>query len=158
MKNPYIYKWVRSLRSSCHLNHIDKRGAVKEVLKELHGNRLVAILIDQWASADGLWVNFFGKPTSTTSIPVRFAKHTGAALVPAYCIRVGADQYEIQVKEEVPIQEGDDSEIKTTEQLNRILEQQILKYPEQWSWAHRRWKGYEHYQKLKSSRKTPAKK
>ena len=43
MKNPYIYKWVQSLRRKTTLNHIDKNNAIKEVLRELRANLIVGI-------------------------------------------------------------------------------------------------------------------
>ncbi len=142
MKNPYVYKWVQSLRRKTTLNHIDKNNAIKEVLKELRANHVVGILIDQWAGSEGIWGNFFGEGTSTTSIPARLSKKTGCALVPAYCIRLGSGRYKISIQPEVQIQDPEgDWERKTTDELNRLLEGQILRYPDQWTWTHRRWKG-----------------
>ncbi len=142
MKNPYIYRWVQVLRRWTSLKHIDKRNAIKEVLRELRANHVVGILIDQWAGSEGIWANFFGEGTSTTSVPARLSMKTGCALVPAYCIRKDSGRYRISIKPEVSIQgkEGD-WEAKTTEELNHQLEEQILLYPDQWIWTHRRWKG-----------------
>ncbi len=150
VKNPYLYKWIESLRRRTTLNHIDKNKAVRPIFSELRKNRVVGILIDQWAGSEGLWLDFFGEATSTTSIPVRLAKKTGCALIPAYCLRLGSGNYEIQIKPEIAIQGNEDNwEEKTTQKLNDLLGEQILKYPEQWIWTHKRWKGLKHYQGLK---------
>lgn len=153
MKNPYVDAWIQAIRETTSLIPLNKRGAARAALSELRANHLVAILIDQWASSDGIWVEFFGERTSTTSVPVRLARLTGSVLVPGFCIRRGPEAYEIQIMEEVPIQ-GDESsfERETTHALNQILERQIRAFPSQWMWAHRRWKGYEHYQALKALR------
>ena len=96
--------------------------------------------------SDGLWIDFFGKPTSTTSVPARLALRTGAALIPAYCLREASGQYRICIKPEVPIEGGpQDAEKATTSQLNRLLEKEFLEHPEQWIWNHRRWKDYSRY-------------
>ncbi len=154
IKNPYINRWVLSLRHATGLKSLENKKSIRAILSALHKNHLVAILIDQWAGGDGIWVDFFGEPTSTTSIPVRLAKRTGAALIPAYCVRKGFGQYEIQIKEEVSIEGNEDNwEEQTTLKLNHLLEKQILAYPEQWLWTHRRWKGYERYKELKSGSK-----
>lgn len=147
MRNPYVYRWVQELRRKTALNHIDKNNAVKEVLRELRANHLVAILIDQWAGPEGLRGRFFGEETSTTSIPVRLSKKTGAALIPAYCLRTSAGSYKISIMPEVAIQgEAENTwEAQTTDTLNRLLEEQIRLNPEQWIWTHRRWKGYNAY-------------
>ena len=145
VRNPYIYKWVQDLRRSTHLNPVDKNQSVRPILTELKNNHLMAILIDQWAGKDGLWIDFFGKPTSTTSIPARLAKRTGAALIPAYCLRTAPGHYKILVQPEVEIERGADYEVQTTLQLNRRLEKMLLTYPEQWTWAHHRWKDLKRY-------------
>ena len=151
MKNPYIYQWIQSLRRSTTLNHIDKKSAAKAIFSELKKNHLVAILIDQWAGAEGLWTDFFGEPTSTTSIPARFARKTGCALVPACCLRIRSGQYLIQIKPEIPFpRNAENWEEQTTQELNRELEEQIAVHPEQWSWAHRRWKSTAHYRAIKN--------
>ncbi|MBI3307465.1 MAG: lysophospholipid acyltransferase family protein [Candidatus Omnitrophica bacterium] len=141
IRNSYLYSWIQELRRKTQLNPIDKSKAVKKVLAELKNNHLAAILIDQWAGSDGIWMDFFGKPTSVTTIPARFAKKTGCALVPAYCIRTGNGCYTIHIDAEIGIQDAQNQwEEKTTQELNRWLEKTIMTYPGQWTWGHRRWK------------------
>ena len=111
------------------------------MLLELKKKKLVAILIDQWAGPEGLIVDFFGTPTSTTSIPARLARKTGAALVPGYCVRKSPGFYKIIIRPEVEVETGaEDFERAITVQMNQQLEEQIRAYPDQWLWTHRRWK------------------
>ena len=141
IRNPYSYAWIQKLRFSTKLNPIDRNKSAREVLTVLKKNQLAAILIDQWAGLDGLWCEFFGRPTSTTSIPARLAVRTGAALVPGYCLRTGTGQYKIVIRPEISVVGTEqDYEKKTTLALNRQLEEEIKKYPEQWTWGHKRWK------------------
>lgn len=139
-KNPYIYAWIQALRERTGLEPIDRAHAAKQVLRRLAENKLVAILIDQWAGREGVWVDFFGTSTSTTSIPARLAHHTGAALIPGYCFRVSPGQYKIIIKPEVPISSEGEYQERTTIELNRSLAGEIQKQPAQWTWAHKRWK------------------
>lgn len=139
-RNPYIYTWIQELRVRTRLNPITKKNSVRQIFYELRQNHLVALLTDQWAGDEGIVVNFFNKPTSTTSIPVRIAKRTGAALIPGYCLRTACGRYKIIIKPEVPIEGGEDWERITTQKLNHLLEKEILNHPEQWMWIHRRWK------------------
>lgn len=145
IKNPYIYRWIQRLRRETRLHPIDRNQSVKEILKRLKSNELVAILIDQWAGPDGLWLDFFGRPTSVTSIPARLASRTGAVMIPGYCVRTAPGKFKIVILPEVPLAEGGDFEKETTESLNRMLEREIIKYLPQWSWAHRRWKPKSRY-------------
>lgn len=140
IRNPYLEEWSRKNRQITGLNPIDREKSVRKILTELKKNHLVAILIDQWAGPEGLWQKFFSKETSTTSIPARLAEKTKAALIPGYCLRTAPGKFKIIIHPEVSLVPGADWEAATTALLNRQLEEQILKYPEQWIWAHRRWK------------------
>ena len=140
IRNLYIDRWIQALRTKTRLNPIPKKQSIREILSRLKQNQLVAILIDQWGGNEGLTVDFFGKLTSTTSIPARLAKKTGATLVPGYCLRLSDGRYKIVIKAEVPFESSRDQEAATTSKLNALLEQEILAQPEQWAWAHRRWK------------------
>ena len=140
IKNKYLDEMIDSLRREIDSVPIPKINAIRPTLTALRQNHGVGVLIDQWDGSDGIWIDFFGKSTSTTSLPARLAKKTGCALIPIYCLRKKIGQYEIQVLPEVPLSSGPDWEFDTTGRLNEILESQIRRYPEQWSWGHRRWK------------------
>lgn len=142
VKNPHLYRWIKSLRKAMNANYIDKDLGVKEIFSELRQNHLVAIAIDQWAGNEGLWIDFFDLPTSTTSLPARLAERTDCALVPAYCIRLASGRYQINILPEVTIgDKGDNWVEEMTKTLNCLLEKQISAFPEQWVWTHKRWKG-----------------
>ncbi|HOW87035.1 MAG TPA: lysophospholipid acyltransferase family protein [Candidatus Omnitrophota bacterium] len=141
IKNPYLNEAINDMRRVMTVNPISKDSSIRTVLSELKKGRGVAILIDQWAGREGLWTEFFGEKTSTTSIPARLAEKTGCALVPAYCLRKEPGRYEIHAEKAVAWDRNrPDWETVLTEQLNGILERQIRQYPEQWLWGHRRWK------------------
>lgn len=140
VKNPYLDKQIHDLRLATTVIPIPKKKAIRAALAGLEENRVMAIIIDQWDGPEGLWVDFFGSPTSTTSLPARLAHKTSCALVPAYCLRQSPGQYEIHVLPPVVLPEADDWETRVTASLNHALECEIRKYPEQWSWGHRRWK------------------
>lgn len=141
IRNPYVDRLINHQRRKMTITPIPKVGSIKTTLYELKSNHAVAILIDQWSGPDGIWVDFFGQPTSTTSIPARLAKKTGAVMVPAYCFRKTLGKYVIQVEPAIPFPENDpDWEKKVTVSLSQGLEKQILAHPKQWTWVHRRWK------------------
>ena len=152
IKNAYIYRWLQSLREQTRIRSVDRVRSVKEILRSLKRNQMVAVLIDQWAGHDGVWVDFFGEKTSTTSLPARLASRTGAALVPGYCIRTTPGNYKIVLKPEIPVNTADENfEEETTLKLNRQLEEEIRHYPGQWTWTHRRWKNFSRYQRVVSA-------
>jgi len=141
IKNPYIDKAIDAMRRVMTVIPIPKNSSIRTVLKELKSDHGVAILIDQWAGDEGLWIDFFDTETSTTSIPARLAEKTGCALVPAYCLRSSSGYYEIHIEKPIEADMNQpDWENLVTKKLNESLEKQILAYPEQWLWGHRRWK------------------
>ena len=140
IRNSYLDQMIDKLRRQIDTVPIPKINAIRPTLHELHQNHTVALVIDQWDGSDGIWIDFFGRATSTTSLPARLAKKTGCALIPIFCLRKESGQYEIQVLPEVPLSSGPDWEFDTTKRLNEILEHQIRQYPEQWFWGHKRWK------------------
>lgn len=142
VKNPYLNNTINALRRLIDTLPITKEaGALRQTLAVLRRNHGVAIIIDQWAGAEGVWVNFFGRATSTTSLPARLAQKTGCALVPIVCMRQAIGRYEIRLLPQLFVP-GDDPawEVHTTQRLNEMLEAQIRTCPEQWSWSHRRWR------------------
>ncbi len=140
IRNPYFYQWVKSLREIVGLKYSDRTMGAKGIFSGLRANGLVAIIIDQWAGSEGLWVDFFGRPTSTTPLPARLAEKTGSAIVSGCCVRVGCGKYEIHITP-VSIGENENNWIEAmTKKLNYLLEQQIRAFPGQWMWTHKRWK------------------
>lgn len=141
VRNPRLNKEIDALRREAGTLPIPKDvSALRQTLAELRKNHGVAIIIDQWAGQEGSWVSFFGAETSTTSLPARLAGKTGCALVPIFCLRKTIGRYLIEMLPAVELPEGPEWEARMTRRLNETLESQIRKYPEQWSWSHRRWR------------------
>jgi Kdo2-lipid IVA lauroyltransferase/acyltransferase len=141
IKNRYLDKRIDKLRRMAGSHPIPKKNSLKTIMSELKNKNIVALLIDQWAGSDGIWVDFFGRATSTTSMPARLAKRTGCVLIPAYCLRLSAGQYSIELEEPLELESNEEAwERNMTLRLNGLLEKKISRYPEQWTWGHRRWK------------------
>ncbi len=141
LKNPYVNREINRLRTLTSVIPHDKDRAIRGVYTTVKNKGIAAILLDQWAGSDGIWSPFFGKETSTTTIAARFAQKTGGIIVPSFCIRVRPGRYKLICLPELTV--GDESrgvETQITLELNKILEQKIREYPEQWIWGHRRWK------------------
>jgi len=146
IRNTYLNERINELRREMRLVPIPKQGAARDVIRRLRNNECVGILIDQWAGAEGVWVEFFGRGTSTTTLPARLARKTGCQLMPAYCLREPGGFYTIQMDDPIvfPPEDDPDWEKKVTQSLSERLEAQIRKRPEQWIWTHRRWKPKPH--------------
>ncbi|HZR77682.1 MAG TPA: hypothetical protein VFA58_00645, partial [Chthoniobacterales bacterium] len=81
LKNRYIDKHVRKLRGRAGVQLFDRNEGFHKAIELLRRGGGVGILSDQHAGDQGLWVPFFGKLASTTSLPALLAKRTGAAVL-----------------------------------------------------------------------------
>ncbi len=140
LNNLFLNKTMEEIRENfiCK-NQIKKgRSGTRQIIENLKKGNSVALMIDQRVR-EGMKVNFFGKPASTTTIPAQLIKKYKCDLVPIYIERRRNNYFKMFVSE--PIKIGNNKSIKEiTEHLNKILEKMILKNVDQWIWTHDRWK------------------
>ncbi len=134
---------VSSYREKVGWQGIDRDRAVREVLRCLNRNELIAILADVDTRTRGIFVDFFGRPAYTPYGPVAFALKTGAAILPTFIVRQPDDSHRAIVEAPLPLQQGGGREedlLVNTQRFTKIIESYIRRYPEQWIWMHERWK------------------
>lgn len=123
------------LRAASGVKVLSRGNAARGILEALKQGKIVAALADQ--NSDEAFLPFFGHITGTTLGPAVLAKRARALLIPAYCVRVGPNQFKVIVEPPVDLT-GDPESIMT--QLNASLERVVRRFPEQWLWLHDRWK------------------
>lgn len=142
----YFHKYdeyLNRLRRVNDVNIIYRDESLRKVLKILKANNIMGVLADQDVdSVEGIFVNFFGRPTYTPVGPAVLSMVSGAAIVPAFIVREGSKQV---LKVEKPIERVDtgnrEADIATiTQKWSDVVESYIRKYPDHWVWMHRRWK------------------
>ncbi len=140
LNNLFLNKTMEEIRENfiCK-NQIKKgRSGTRQIIENIKKGNSVALMIDQRVR-EGIKINFFGKPASTTTIPAQLIKKYKCDLVPIYIERRKNNYFKMFVSE--PIKIGNNKSIKEiTEHLNKILEKMILKNVDQWIWTHDRWK------------------
>ena len=140
LNNVFLNKTMEEIRENfiCK-NQIKKgRSGTRQIIENIKKGNSVALMIDQRVR-EGIKINFFGKPASTTTIPAQLIKKYKCDLVPIYIERRKNNYFKMFVSE--PIKIGNNKSIKEiTEHLNTILEKMILKNVDQWIWTHDRWK------------------
>jgi KDO2-lipid IV(A) lauroyltransferase len=139
LDNPLIDAMVERRRVSSGNKLIFKKDAARNVLKALKNNEAVGILMDQNASAnEGVFVEFFGEQACANAAFVKFAHHSGAAVIPGFAFwHPATARYILRFYPEVEMS-GD--VVADTQRVHRVLEGIIREYPDQWMWIHRRWK------------------
>jgi KDO2-lipid IV(A) lauroyltransferase len=117
--------------------------AVRGVIKALRGNGFVALLSDQDARKEGVFVDFFGRPSSTHQGPAVFALKMQSPIVFGSAVRLagGRMRMEFEVLRFDDLKEVTPENIRTvTQAYTHLLEQAIRRHPDHWFWMHRRWK------------------
>lgn len=143
MDNPLLDRRLMDLRGGAGNAVIPKRRAVRESLRALARGSCVAILIDQDAGVDGVFVPFFGRLAATTPTLALLALRTEAPIVPLFS-RVATDgTISVHIGPVVPIRPTGDREadvLRLTTACTAVVEGWARRNPEQWLWMHRRWK------------------
>ncbi|MFH1239071.1 MAG: lysophospholipid acyltransferase family protein [bacterium] len=130
------------LRESKGVKCILRNESSYQVLRCLRRNEALGVLIDQDTNVQGVFVDFFGRPTYTPQGLAAIALRSGAAVVPTFIVRIGG-RHKVILKEQVELKLSADEKqdiVDNTQKFTRIIESMIRSYPSQWVWMHQRWK------------------
>jgi lipopolysaccharide heptosyltransferase II len=136
--NRFIDKHVRRTRSQTGLELFDRHDGFEPVIDLLRSGGGVGVLSDQHAGDHGVWTPFFGRLASTSPLPALLAKRTRAALIAAGVYTTGRARWRMVFTER--FDETGASVAVLTSKINRVIEEQIRRAPEDWFWVHNRWK------------------
>ena len=139
LDNPGIDRLVEDRRQLSGNHLIVKWDGARAVLRALHQNEAVGVLIDQNTSLqEGVFVDFFGTPACANSVFAKIAAKTGAAVILGFAIWSEREGKYI-LKFHPPLEISGDA-AEDTRRLHAVLEKVIREDPGQWLWIHRRWK------------------
>ncbi len=143
--NPYIDRVINSFRTLSGNQIIEKKEALREIVKTLRKNEAVGILIDQNVTLEsGVFVPFFNTLACTTTSIATIALRTGATVLPGVLIWDDKlRKHRLHFEPPVVLIETGDLQVDieaNTRLFNQVLEGLVRKYPDQWLWVHRRWK------------------
>lgn len=142
--NPLIEQLIEKTRTRFGNRSIDKRAAARSMLKVLHAGETLGILVDlNTQPHEGVFVDFFGIPASTTAGLAAIALRTDAAVLPTFA-PWDAERGRFLLRIEPPLtinRTGDEQEDirQLTARFTNVIEQYVRRYPEQWLWIHKRW-------------------
>ncbi len=140
LNNFFLNPLMEFLRKKYVCQNQIKKGikGVKEAIDYINKGYSIALMIDQRVS-EGEKINFFGKPALTTTLPAQLAIKYNLSIIPVFIERIDKNNFNIQFYEEVKPAEYNDK-LDLTKKLNHILEEMVVKNPNQWIWTHNRWK------------------
>jgi KDO2-lipid IV(A) lauroyltransferase len=143
INNPYVNKFIESVRQNYGNSVIYKQGALKTIIRTLKNNGCVGILMDQAVIPDeGYVLDFLGRGAWTTKMPALIAKKTSAAVLPVFLHRTNKG-HRMKIYPEVELSKIVDMEsavLEDTKNFSGFIENYIHEHPAEWLWIHRRWK------------------
>ncbi len=140
LNNIFLNPLMEYLRKKYVCKHQIQKGinGLRETIKYINNNYSIALMIDQ-RLGEGEKIDLFNKPAMTTTLPAQLSKKYNLNIVPVYIERVGNDKFNLEFQK---IINPDDykNKIAMTKKLNNVLEEMIIRNPNQWIWSHNRWK------------------
>jgi len=142
--NPLVEGFVDQMRTRFGSVTLDKTKSARTMFRVLKKGELLGILADlNVQEKEGVFVDFFGVPASTTTSIAKLALATGAAILPAFAVwEEEKRKYVVYVEPEIkydPDDNSDEAVRRLTQEITSVVEQFVRKYPEQWLWIHKRW-------------------
>ena len=113
-------------------------GGVREAIEYIKKNHSIALMIDQRVS-EGDKINLFDNLALTTTLPAQLAIKYNLDIVPVFIERIERDKFNLEFYNAIK-PKNFKNKIELSEKLNKILEEMIVRNPNQWIWTHNRWK------------------
>jgi len=139
-KNPLIQHYVTTKRGRFGGQLIERKEPLRKMMKLIRNQVPLLYLPDQDAGRKGRFVPFFGVQASTFDTLGKMTTLTKAVVLPC-TIQILDKGRGVKVQFHTPLTDfpsGDD--LKDTLRQNEVMEQLISEMPEQYLWAHKRFK------------------
>ena len=114
----------------------------RETINYIKNNNSIALMVDQRVGESERYP-FFGVPAHTTTIPAQLALKYDLEIIPIFLERKEENFFKMEIQQPINYEKtlnSDEDKKNITIEINRIIEQMILKNPTQWIWTHSRWK------------------
>lgn len=144
LDNPLLEKLIERMRTALGSRTIDKEASGRTLFKLLKKGKFIGILVDlNTQEHEGIFVDFFGIPASTTNGLAKLALLTDASVIPAFAIwQKDRKRYLLKAYKslEIPATGDTEEDIRIlTQEMTAKIEEIIREYPDQWMWIHKRW-------------------
>ena len=130
--------FVKELRESYGMKHLYRKSSIENMYALLKENKMLILASDQDAKKRGVFVNFFGQPSSTPKGSARVHIQSGAPMIFSLAhkekdgtVVISFDKIELN---------GSASIETITQTYTTMLEDKIREYPDHYFWFHRKWK------------------
>ena len=140
--NRQVDEIITDVRRSIFQFHIPRDFSLRRILRVLQKNEFVAMLGDQDAGPDGLFVPFFGRLASTPRGAAAIAIKQGLPVMCIFMFRQPDHSHVMEVErvDGDPSLSGEPAVEDLARRITGKLEAAVRKRPELYLWAHKRWK------------------
>lgn len=144
LDNLLINEYLVRTREASGITLLYKKGVTEHAEEVLRRGGTLCFIADQDAGRKGVFAEFFGRPASWYKSIGLLAMQHRVPIVVGCAARVRAGfQYEISVEQIIRPEEWEAQQRPlewVTQEYAAALERAIRRHPEQYLWAHRRWK------------------
>ena len=144
LDNPYLDRFIRRFRQGTGQQILAKKGDFDRMQDLLAGGGYLGILGDQDAGSRGVFVDYFGRPASTTKGFALLALEYDVPILVMGAVRIGSPmRYALRLADVIlpaDYAARPDAVKAITQRYTAALEQLVRAHPEQYFWLHRRWK------------------
>jgi KDO2-lipid IV(A) lauroyltransferase len=142
--NPLVENFVDKMRTRFGSVTLDKTKSARTMFRALENGQLLGILADlNVQEKEGVFVDFFGVPASTTTSIAKLAIKTEAVVLPAFAVwEETKNKYVVYLEPPIEYAKGDNSPEnirELTQKITAMVEKYVRLYPDQWLWIHKRW-------------------
>jgi len=143
-RNVLFDRFNNATRARHGVGLIDMRRGLRDIIAEFHKNHMVAILMDQNAGKGGLVMDFLGFPASHWVGVAKLSLRYKVPILPAFALLTpeGGTRFTFEPMIYHPDWEDDEALYPALlKEVNQVIERYIHRYPSQWFWVQKRWKG-----------------
>jgi len=146
MGNPHVDAFLRSQRRSVNMTTIGRGESLRDALRLLAGGTSIAVALDQnQRLGNGVFVDMFGRAACTSTILARLSLATATPVLAVFAAWQGDATVPlvgplIEPPAALKGKERASAIVALTQRYTTEVEAAVRRYPEQWNWAHRRWK------------------
>ena len=130
-------------RENFNVTLLEKKGALRGILKALHNGENVGLLVDQNTSRkSGILISFFNKLARHTPAAAQFAYKTNSLIIPVYITTNDYEHYDVTFYDPIdpPTDITPEAILENVQKQANITQKIIEQKPDEWFWFHKRWK------------------
>ena len=144
MNDDYFDEYLMRSRTMFKMHMVEKRGAIKHLIKALKKGESISMLIDQSVKeTDGIIIDFLGQKATQTAAPAFLARKFDALIIPVLINTAPGKENVITFFDPIVTAKTEDEEkdiLQSSQAQADVLSKAILEYPEPWFWCHKRFK------------------